>query len=256
MRPVVLCFSGLDPSGGAGLQADIEAIAALQAHATIACTALTIQDSQQVYGFQTVDADLLAQQAAKVLADLPVKAIKCGMLGTPEAVAVVKQICQQHPHLPLILDPVLVANSGGSLTVDGFIDSLQKLFPYAHLLTPNTVEAERLTGLSVADNELGVISALTDLGVKAILLKGGHEQGQMLRNRLYQDNKLVQTSHWPRLNAQFHGSGCSLASAIAAGMAHGLALPIAVTRAEVWLQRSLQDADFPHINGQAIPRRI
>ncbi len=78
----------------------------------------------------------------------------------------------------------------------------------------------------------------------------------MLRNRLYQDNKLTQTSQWPRLNAQFHGSGCSLASAIAAGLAHGLALPIAVTRAEVWLQRCLQNADFPHKNGQAIPRRI
>ncbi|HNA21410.1 MAG TPA: bifunctional hydroxymethylpyrimidine kinase/phosphomethylpyrimidine kinase, partial [Agitococcus sp.] len=101
MRPVVLCFSGLDPSGGAGLQADIEAIAALQAHAAVACTALTIQDSQQVYGFQTVDADLLAQQATKVLADLPVRAIKCGMLGTPETVEVEKQICQQHPHIPL-----------------------------------------------------------------------------------------------------------------------------------------------------------
>lgn len=256
MRPVVLCFSGLDPSGGAGLQADIEAIAALQAHAAVACTALTIQDSQQVYGFQTVNADLLAQQAAKVLADLPVKAIKCGMLATPEAVAVVKQICQQHPHLPLILDPVLVANSGGSLTVEGFIDSLKQLFPYAHLLTPNTVEAERLTGLSVVDNEADVIKTLSDLGVKAVLLKGGHEHGQMLRNRLYQDNKLIQTSQWPRLNAQFHGSGCSLASAISAGIANGLPLPIAVTRAEVWLQHSLQNADFPHKNGQAIPRRI
>lgn len=256
MRPVVLCFSGLDPSGGAGLQADIEAIAALQAHATIACTALTIQDSQQVYGFQTVDADLLAQQAAKVLADLPVKAIKCGMLGTKETVDVVKQICQQYPHIPLVLDPVLAANSGGSLTQNGFIDYVKSLFAFAQVITPNTVEAERLTGFSVADNEAQVIKTLHELGAKSVLLKGGHEQGQMLRNRLYQDNKLVQTSHWPRLNAQFHGSGCSLASAIAAGMAHDLALPIAVTRAEVWLQRSLQDADFPHVNGQGIPRRI
>ena len=256
MRPVVLCFSGLDPSGGAGLQADIEAIAALQGHAAVACTALTIQDSQQVYGFQTVDADLLAKQAAKVLADLPVKAIKCGMLGTPDAVAVVKQVCQQYPHIPLILDPVLVANSGGSLTVDGFIDSLKQLFPYAHLLTPNTVEAERLTGLSVANDEAGVIKTLSDLGAKAVLLKGGHEQGQMLRNRLYQANQLLQTSHWPRLAGQFHGSGCSLASAISAEIAKGLSLPIAVTRAEVWLQHCLQHADFPHKNGQAIPRRI
>ena len=123
--------------------------------------------------------------------------------------------------------------------------ALKQLFPYAHLLTPNTVEAERLTGLSVADNEADVIKTLSDLGVKAVLLKGGHEHGQMLKSFISRQ-QTPQTSQWPRLNAQFHGSGCSLASAIAAGLAHGLALPIAVTRAEVWLQRCLQNADFPH----------
>lgn len=256
MRPVVLCFSGLDPSGGAGLQADIESIAALNAHAAVVCTALTIQDSQQVYGFQTVDADLLFQQAQKVLSDLPVKAIKCGMLGTKETVDVVKSICQQYPYIPLVLDPVLAANSGGSLTLDGFIDYVKSLFAFAHVITPNTLEAERLTGLSVADNEVQIIKTLYELGAKSVLLKGGHEQGQMLRNRLYQQEQLIQTSQWPRLAGDFHGSGCSLASAIAAGLAHGLALPIAVTRAEVWLHRALQHADQPHAQGQLIPKRI
>jgi hydroxymethylpyrimidine/phosphomethylpyrimidine kinase len=102
MRPVVLCFSGLDPSGGAGLQADIEAIAAFGAHAAIVCTALTIQDSQKVYGFETVRVDLLLAQAEKVLADLPVKVIKCGMLGSVGAIAVVRQIALAHPDIPLI----------------------------------------------------------------------------------------------------------------------------------------------------------
>jgi hydroxymethylpyrimidine kinase/phosphomethylpyrimidine kinase len=256
MRPVVLCFSGLDPSGGAGLQADIESIAALNAHAAVVCTALTIQDSQQVYGFETVNADLLYQQAQKVLADLPVKAIKCGMLGSLQTVEVVKRICQQHPHIPLVLDPVLAANSGGSLTLDGFIDTLKTLFSFADVITPNTLEAERLTGLLTATNEAELIQALLKQGAQSVLLKGGHEQGQMLRNRLYQQGQLVQTSQWPRLAGEFHGSGCSLASAIAAGLAHGLSLPIAVTRAEVWLHHTLQEADFPHAQGQAIPRRI
>ena len=256
MRPVVLCFSGLDPSGGAGLQADIESIAALNAHAAVVCTALTIQDSQQVYGFETVDTDLLYQQAQKVLADLPVKAIKCGMLGSHQTVEVVKRICQQYPHIPLVLDPVLAANSGGSLTLDGFIDTLKTLFAFAHVITPNTLEAERLTDLLTATNEAELIQALLKQGAQSVLLKGGHEQGQMLRNRLYQQGQLVQTSQWPRLAGEFHGSGCSLASAIAAGLAHGLSLPIAVTRAEVWLHHTLQQADFPHEHGQALPRRI
>ena len=256
MRPVVLCFSGLDPSGGAGLQADIESITALNAHAAVVCTALTIQDSQQVYGFETVDTDLLYQQAQKVLADLPVKAIKCGMLGSHQTVEVVKRICQQYPHIPLVLDPVLAANSGGSLTLDGFIDTLKTLFAFAHVITPNTLEAERLTDLLTATNEAELIQALLKQGAQSVLLKGGHEQGQMLRNRLYQQGQLVQTSQWPRLAGEFHGSGCSLASAIAAGLAHGLSLPIAVTRAEVWLHHTLQQADFPHEHGQALPRRI
>lgn len=258
MRPVVLCFSGLDPSGGAGLQADIEAIAALGSHAAVVCTALTIQDSQKVYGFETVNADLLQQQAEKILADLPVKAIKCGMLGTPEAIAVVKKIAEQHPHLPLVLDPVLAANSGGSLTVEGFSEALKSLFPYATLITPNTLEATRLAlhTHELPDQEQALIDDLFNQGAHAVLLKGGHESGDMLLNRLYEQGQLRQTSQWPRLPGEFHGSGCSLASAIAAGLAQGLALPIAVSRAEVWLHQTLLNADKPHAHGQAIPRRL
>ncbi|PTQ88398.1 hydroxymethylpyrimidine/phosphomethylpyrimidine kinase [Agitococcus lubricus] len=256
MRSVVLCFSGLDPSGGAGLQADIEAIGALGSHAAVVCTALTVQDSQRVYGFQSVDAELIQQQALKVLADLPVKAIKCGMLGTPDIIAVVDNICQQYPDIPLILDPVLVANSGGSLTVDGFIEHLTVLFPRTHVLTPNSIEAESLTGLSVAETESGVIQRLSEMGAKQVLLKGGHEQGEMLRNRFYQDNTLIQTSHWPRLAGEFHGSGCSLAAGIAAGIAQGHSPSIAISRAEVWLNNCLLRADRPHADGQAIPKRF
>ena len=185
MRPVVLCFSGLDPSGGAGLQADIESIAALNAHAAVVCTALTIQDSQQVYGFETVNADLLYQQAQKVLSDLPVKAIKCGMLGTKETVDVVKSICQQYPHIPLVLDPVLAANSGGSLTLDGFIDYVKSLFAFAHVITPNTLEAERLTGFS--EGKCCVI----------VYINTGNWYKQV-NGRVWQASFMVRVVVWPR----------------------------------------------------------
>lgn len=258
MRPVVLCFSGLDPSGGAGLQADIETIAAQGAHAAIVCTALTVQDSQRVYGFDTVNVTLMQQQADKILADLPVKAIKCGMLATAEAIALVKAIAERCPQLPLVLDPVLAANSGGALTVKGFTEHLKSLLPLASVITPNTPEAQRLARqpFALPDQEQALIDDLTAQGAKAILLKGGHESGVMLRNRLYNNGQLQQTSQWPRLPGEFHGSGCTLASAIAAGLALGLSLPIAVTRAEVWLQQTLRAADHPHTGGQAIPRRL
>ncbi len=255
MRPVVLCFSGLDPSGGAGLQADIETLAAFGAHAAVVCTALTIQDSQQVYGFETVRADLLQAQAEKILADLPVKAIKCGMLGSVETIAVIEGIARAHPHIPLVLDPVLAANSGGGLTAGDFSAQIHGLFKLATVITPNTIEAQCLSLYELPHQEAELIADLTQQGAKAILLKGGHESGVMLRNRLYQHGKLSQSSQWPRLQSEFHGSGCTLASAIAAGLAQGLTLGVAITRAEVWLHEALKNADKPHADGQSIPYR-
>ncbi len=256
MRPVVLCFSGLDPSGGAGLQADIEAIAAFGAHAAVVCTALTIQDSQQVYGFETVRAELLLAQAEKVLADLPVKVIKCGMLGSVETIAVIRRIALAHPDIPLVLDPVLAANSGGNLTAGHFIQYLKTLFPLATVITPNTVEAQRLAISPQHSSEQALIDDLFSQGARAIFLKGGHESGAMLNNRLYEHGSLTQSSQWPRLEGEFHGSGCTLAAAIAANLARDLSLGIAITRAEVWLHDVLQRADKPHEHGQSIPRRL
>ena len=147
MRPTVLCFSGLDPSGGAGLQADIEAIGAVGSHAAIACTALTIQDSQRVYGFETVSPTLLDAQARAVLNDLSVKAIKSGMIGSTENIDVLEKILKENPQIPYVLDPVLVANSGGSLGDPAtLISAFKKLIPLATLITPNTVELRALAG--------------------------------------------------------------------------------------------------------------
>lgn len=253
MRPVVLCFSGLDPSGGAGLQADIETIAALGGLAAVACTALTVQDSQRVYGFEAVSPELIRRQADAVLADLPVRAIKLGMLGNGAICDVVGDVLARHPHLPVVLDPVLVANSGGSLAADDLAQGLLRLFPRATVITPNSIEARRL---AEADDLEQSVAGLARLGARQILLKGGHEPGRQLVNRLYRGTEVLYESATPRLEGEFHGSGCTMASALAAGLANGLDAVAAVRQAEAFVARALAGADRPRAEGQFIPRRV
>lgn len=256
MRPTVLCFSGLDPSGGAGLQADIEAIGQSGAHAAIACTALTVQNSQQVFSFEATTKCLLMAQANAVIQDLPINTVKSGMLGTTDNIAALADFLQQHIDLKYILDPVLVANSGGSLgNVATLVQSFRLLIPRATLITPNTIELRALTGeqnLDVATQKL------FDLGAKAILVKGGHERQppDVIINRLYIDGQLCYESETPRLDGEFHGSGCSLASYIAGRVALNDRLDKAVELAEKWLYKALERADVPHADGQRMPRRF
>lgn len=260
MRPTVLCFSGLDPSGGAGLQADIEAIGAAGCHAAIACTALTIQDSQRVYGFETVSPTLLESQAYAVLNDLSVKAIKSGMIGSTENIVVLEKILKENPQIPYVLDPVLVANSGGSLGDPAtLIRAFKKLIPLATLITPNTVELRALAGVQDID---AAVNVLFQHGARAILVKGAHEhEAHRIRHWLYMQRadgqaECMAQSIWQRIAGEFHGSGCTLASHIAGRLAQGQTLIEAVSRAELWLHRALLKADEPHVSGQKIPRRF
>ncbi len=255
MRPVVLCFSGLDPSGGAGLQADIEAIGQSGSHAAIACTALTVQDSQQVHGFETVAPALVRAQAQAVLNDLPVGAFKSGMLGCTETLAVVADLIGQHPHLPYVLDPVLVANSGGQLGDAATLrTAFRQLLPLATVVTPNTVELRSLTDL---DDLESAARCLSDWGARAVLVKGAHEhQPHRIDHWLWVDGQIASIQRWPRLPGEFHGSGCSLASHMAGLLAQGLPLRQAVQRSEWWLHTTLRRADAPHVDGQKIPRRF
>ncbi len=260
MRPTILCFSGLDPSGGAGLQADIEAIGAAGGHAAISCTALTIQDSQHVYGFETVSSALLNAQARAVLNDLSVKAFKSGMMGSTENIDVLVKILQENPHIPYVLDPVLVANSGGSLgNPETLITAFKKLIPLATVITPNTVELRALTGQEKIED---AVKTLFIYGAHAVLVKGAHEhEPYRIRHWLYVrqedgQEKCIAQSIWPRLDGEYHGSGCTLASNIAVRLAKGQSLKEAVSRAELWLHRTLLKADRPHENGQRIPRRF
>ena len=261
MRPVVLCFSGLDPSGGAGLQADIESIGQAGAHAAVACTAITVQSSQTVFGFDSVSADLLTAQARAVLGDLPVKAIKSGMLGTTDNIDALAQLFATHTikqGTPFVLDPVLVANSGGSLgDKDTLVQAFGKLLPYATLITPNTHELRALSGED--DLHIGA-KKLCANGVKAVLVKTSHdfEVGD-IEQFLYVGGDMVYKSTLPRLEGEFHGSGCSLASHIAGRLAMGDDLITAVQRADAWIIQALNNADVPHPddkNAQLIPRRF
>ena len=253
MRPVVLCFSGLDPSGGAGLQADIETIAALGGHAAVVCTALTVQDSNRVHGFTPVDPTLAVQQAEAVLADLPVAAIKLGMLGSPAMAAAIAGVLAAHPDIPVVLDPVLAANSGGPLGGETLLAALLTLLPLATVITPNTVEARRLGGVDDLNEVVGI---LRGHGARHILLKGGHEAGTEIINRLYDSHGVVRQSYWPRLPGEYHGSGCTLAAAIATGLAQGLPLREAVATAEQFVAEALARADRPRADGQFLPVRI
>ena len=261
MRPVVLCFSGLDPSGGAGLQADIEAIGQSGAHAAIACTAVTIQSSQQVFGFEACAASLVKAQATAVLDDLPVSAIKSGMLGTTDNIAMLTKLFADQVidnNTPFVLDPVLVANSGGSLGDEKtLVSAFRQLLPYATLITPNTHELRALSGEQ--DLHVGA-KKLCAQGAHAVLVKTSHDfDSGDIEQYLYIQGEMVHKSTLPRLDGEFHGSGCSLASFIAGRLAIGDALIDAVKAADSWITQTLRAADAPHpddTQAQLIPNRF
>lgn len=261
MRDTVLCFSGLDPSGGAGLQADIEAIGAAGAHAAIACTAITVQSSQQVFGFEPTARELLQAQAVAVLDDLPVRAIKSGMMGALHNIDVLHELFLSEKikrNTPFVLDPVLVANSGGSLGDAAVLAAaFARLLPFATLITPNTHE---LRALGEADNLQKATQSLHAQGAKAVLVKTSHDfsEGDILQY-LYIDGQIAHTSRVQRLAGEFHGSGCSLASHIAGLLAQQVPLIDAVVCADAWVAKTLQHADVPHPDNaaaQRIPRRF
>lgn len=261
MRPVVLCFSGLDPSGGAGLQADIEAIGQAGAHTAIACSAITIQNSQQVFGFEPCSSQLVRAQAMAVLDDLPVAVIKSGMLGTTDNIKMLTHLFANKiikKGTPFVLDPVLVANSGGSLGDEAtLVAAFQKLLPYATLITPNTHELRALSGEQ--DLHIGAQKLCAE-GTHAVLVKTSHDfDSGDIEQYLYIKGAMVHKSTLPRLSGEFHGSGCSLASHIAGRLAMGDDLVDAVIAADSWITQTLIAADNPHPNeaeAQLIPNRF
>ena len=252
-RPIVLLFGGLDPTGGAGLAADIEALAALGARAAPVASALTVQDTIGVSAIFPVAATLLLAQAEAVLSDLPVVAIKVGLLPGVDLVQAVANLARRYPALPLIVDPVLASGRGDRLTVEPTEAALRTiLLPLAHLVTPNLREAEQLTGVQ---GRAAAASALLACGSRAVLLTGGDERGSTVENHLYRPDAAPVSWSWRRLPHQYHGSGCTLAAACAALLARGMDLEAAVAEAQSYTWQALAAAEGPG-RGQHLPDRL
>lgn len=254
VTPIVACFSGQDPTGGAGLQADIEALASMGAHAVTLPTCLTVQDSTQVHRVEAVDPELLGQQAEAVFADLPIAAIKIGLLGSTAVAMKIAELLRNYPAIPVILDPVLASGSGKSLANEDMVDVLRKqLLPLVHVLTPNTLEAERLSGET---DSTRAAHKLLSLGCDYVLLTGSHaDSGETVTNSLFGPNEMREDFHWPRLDGSYHGSGCTLAASLAGLLAQGRDLYAAVFEAQQYTWESLKHGWRPG-HGQALPNRF
>jgi hydroxymethylpyrimidine/phosphomethylpyrimidine kinase len=254
MKGRVLIIAGSDSGGGAGIQADIKTVTMLNAFAATAITALTAQNTEGVFGVLPIAPDFIRRQIEVVLDDIGADALKTGMLHDTAVIETVTDvIAERAGAVPLVVDPVMVAKGGAPLIEPGAIDALKRLLiPRAAVLTPNLPEAEILAGHAIGDLAAMHRTAeeLLGLGCKAVLLKGGHLPGDIVYDVLATatglrvwDSPRIETRHT-------HGTGCTLASAIAAGLAQGLAIEPAVERARAYVQGAIASAPgFGHGHG-------
>jgi hydroxymethylpyrimidine/phosphomethylpyrimidine kinase len=252
-RPVVLCLSGHDPGGGAGIQADIEAVAAQGAHALTVITAHTVQDSRDVARVVAADPALLAAQVEALLADFRPRAVKIGLLGDPAQAAVLAALVRR-AGVPAVLDPVLRAGGGAELSSPALVEALRRqLLPVVEVATPNAAEARRLAPHARSLEDCG--AALLALGARHVLVTGGDEPGEAVVNHWFAAGRAPRRFAWPRLPERFHGAGCTLASAIAAHLALGRPVGEALEDAQAWTHRAL-GAAFAAGGGRRIPGRL
>ncbi|MFC3124464.1 bifunctional hydroxymethylpyrimidine kinase/phosphomethylpyrimidine kinase [Pseudoroseomonas globiformis] len=245
MRGRVLIIAGSDSGGGAGIQADIKATTALGAYGATAITALTAQDTLGVHGVHAVPLDFIRHQIRLTLADIGADAIKTGMLADAATIGAVCDELEAHPRLPLVADPVMVAKGGHPLLGEDAVGTLKRrLLPLATVITPNIPEAEVLSGQVIdgVDTMRAAASVILALGVPAVLLKGGHLESDTVTDLLAtrEGEALFEA---PRIASRHtHGTGCTLASAVAAGLAQGLGLREAVERARAYVREAIRTA--------------
>jgi hydroxymethylpyrimidine/phosphomethylpyrimidine kinase len=257
--PTVLTFAGTDPSSGAGLQADILTFASIGCHPLSVVTAITVQDTIGVDSVLPMDADWVNDQARAILEDIQVSAFKLGLLGSVENIAVIAEIMADYPDIPLLIDPILTSGRGDDLSNDEMMDAMvELLFPQATLITPNSLEARRF---AFSDDETMQTSLdesaarLLAMGSEYVLITGTHERTTEVTNTLYGENQLIKAYKWERLPGSYHGSGCTLTSAIAACMAHGLSIEEAIEEAQEYTWQTLKNGFRPGM-GQFIPDRM
>ncbi len=269
-----MTFSASDPSGGAGLQADLMAIVSMGCHAANVVTGLTVQDTAGVSEFVAVEADRVDDQARTVLEDMPVAAFKIGVLGDVETVAVVAEILSDYPDLPVVLDPVLASGRGDAFADDDTLSAMRELLiPQATLVTPNSYEARRIASAGEdgdADDAArmpvlpapllaldAVAARIVAMGAEYVLVTGTHEATRDVVNVLYggEQGDRIRSDAWRRLPGSYHGSGCTLASALAALLAGGHEIEDAVREAQEYTWRTLE-AGFRPGMGQWLPDRF
>ena len=247
MIPRILIVAGSDSSGGAGIQADIKTVTMLGGYAACAVTAVTVQDTTGVHAVHAIPADAVAAQMRAVIDDIGVNAVKLGMLGSAEVIAAVAGVLRGLS-VPIVLDPVMVAKGGASLLDDGedggAVAALLGLLPLATLVTPNTPELAALTGTGIDDEGDALLAAqeLIGLGARAVLAKGGHLPGAEVADWLVTRNGHTRFAG-PRIASRHtHGTGCTLASAVAVGLGRGDALADAVAAARAYVVGAIEHA--------------
>ncbi|SDY78814.1 hydroxymethylpyrimidine/phosphomethylpyrimidine kinase [Nitrosomonas sp. Nm58] len=258
--PKVLSFAASDPSGGAGIQADILTLASMGCHPLSVITAVTIQDTVGVENIMSLDSEWVADQARIVLEDMPVDAFKIGLLGSVEAVVAIAEIIADYPNIPVVLDPILASGRGDPLANEQIITAIRDLLiPQVTIITPNSIEARRL--VLENEDELEIIDLrqsadrLLQMGCEYALITGTHENTVKVINTLYDSGGVVRSDEWQRLPGAYHGSGCTLSSAIAASLAHGLPIAESVYEAQDYTWHALKSGFRPGM-GQYLPDRF
>jgi hydroxymethylpyrimidine/phosphomethylpyrimidine kinase len=257
--PIVLVFAANDPSGGAGLQADLLTLSSMGCHPLPVVTAITVQDTRGVEDVLPIDADWVADQARCVLEDMPVSAFKLGVLGSIETIAAIAEVVADYPNVPLVLDPVLASGRGDAFANEEMIAAIRELLlPQSTIITPNSYEARRLAADEREDEDLDLgkcARRLLAAGCEYVLITGTHENTVQVVNRLYGEQGEIRSDSWQRLPGSYHGSGCTLASALAATLANGLPVEEAVRDAQEYTWQTLK-AGFRPGMGQFVPDRL
>ena len=244
--PAVLSFAASDPTCGAGLQADLLTLASLGCHPLSVVTGLTVQDTSGVEQLEAVAAGLVERQASRLLAEIKVAAFKLGVLGSEDNIRAIARVLAAHPRVPLVLDPVLASGRGDALASEAMIAALLELIvPRATIATPNSVEARRLGGAK----------RLLERGCRYVLVTGTHQASAEVINKLYDARGVVREDRWERLPGSYHGSGCTLASALASFLAKGLSVADAAREAQAYTWKALK-AGFRPGRGQHLPNRF
>jgi len=251
MTAIAVTIAGSDSSGGAGIQADLKTFAALGVYGASIITALTAQNTQAVTAIHDVPADFIAAQIDAVFSDLDVGAVKIGMLSQAAAIEAVAKGLGRHRARNIVLDPVMVASSGARLLAPAAVEVLRReLIPRALVVTPNLPEAAALTGASLARNEQEMevqAREILSLGARAVLIKGGHGHGDESVDLLIGQGEVVRLSAKRIATKNTHGTGCTLSSAIAAGLANGRDLIAATQDAKTYVTAAIANADELHV---------